>query len=161
MIPSPKRREAHRGPPVRATTDDSSNIVLESMKKEIVHTFGPPRVVVSNNGIWFMAVNLTRPMESIGKYWSTVEAYVEREELEGGWENQEGDRVSGGRAPTSMSREVWCRHCWIYSPPVDGWEVPIQALVRCQTQFDERRSSWGVGVDWGGKLGWPEGVMWG
>lgn len=59
---------------MRATVDSTAKTIIEFVKKEIIHSFGPPKVIVSDNAGCFTAVNLKKFMAECGIAWKTVAA---------------------------------------------------------------------------------------
>lgn len=47
---------------VRATTDATAETVIEFTKGNTVHFFGPSKTIVSNNAVFFKAVNFSKFM---------------------------------------------------------------------------------------------------
>lgn len=63
-------------PMVRATKTATADIVAEFLEKEILHPFGPPETVVSDNANCFTAARVSRLMEAHGVKWKTVAEYA-------------------------------------------------------------------------------------
>ena len=63
-------------PLARATSRSTSDVVLDFIKTEIIHPFGPPRSIISDNATAFTSSAVEQFMARFGIKWRTVLAYA-------------------------------------------------------------------------------------
>lgn len=64
-------------PVVRAKTHATAKTVIEFTKGDIIHSFGPPNTIVTENAGCFTEVNLSNFIDQSGTDWKTGAAYAQ------------------------------------------------------------------------------------
>jgi len=63
-------------PLARAIANATADVVKAFVREEIMHSFGPPQTIISDNATCFTATSISQFMEESGIEWRTVLAYA-------------------------------------------------------------------------------------